>query len=91
MGVFEVRESFYLGTHDLLVLTGRIVEDPVRPGMTLFLPRTEAGEGRVPIAGLQVVEFATGPQLALTITMEAFDRVPGLDFADLHGQTLQVR
>ena len=91
MGTFRVDDTFYLGSHNLLVLTGSILSEPVLPRMTLFLPRTAEGEGRVPIAGVEHVQFPDGPRLAITVPLDAFTRVPGLEFADLHDQVLDVR
>lgn len=91
MGLFKVHKTFWLGSRDLVVMTGDIVENPVRQGMFLDVPIALRGPGRVPIHSLELVRFRGGnEELAITVEYTQFASAPLLELSDLEGRLLEV-
>ncbi len=89
-GWFAVKKAFYHTTFDLVVLTGTIIQHPVRAGMWIDFPGDVGGPGRVPIASVEWVELRTGRELAVTVQ---FKEIAGSAFTPgvLEGHELEVR
>lgn len=91
MGRFYCHRAYWLMTRDLLVLSGKILEGPVEPGMAIDLPRSIRGPGFVPIHSVQEVTFEDRPpELGVVIQWHHLDAAPMMEPSHLEGRTLQV-
>ncbi len=89
--MFKVKKSFYLGSRDLLVLTGDVLQHPVQPGMFIDLPRELRGPGRVPIHTVEFVSFADNrDELCVTIQYHHLATAPLMEFSAVEGHVLEV-
>ena len=89
MGFVQVHKAYWMPRTDVLVLTGQLVGQ-VEPGMLVDLPREVNGPGPVPIRSVELVEFATGTMLAITVDHEELEVAPLMEYRDLEGRLLEV-
>ena len=91
MSLFKVKKSFYLGSRDLVVLTGEVLRHPVQPGMFIDLPRGLRGPGRVPIHSVEFVRFANDVEdLCVTFQYHHLATAPLMELSSLEGCALEV-
>lgn len=91
MSLFKVKRSFYLGSRDLVVLTGDVLRHPVQPGMFIDLPRDLRGPGRVPIHSVEFVKFANNvDELAVTFLYHHLATAPLMELSAVEGHVLEV-
>jgi len=92
MAAFYVEKTFYLAAQDALLLAGHMVSGRLGPDMAVDLPHEIKGPGWVPIGGTQTVPFADGRNLlCLILDYQLLTGCPFMEFADLHGKTLDLR
>ncbi|MFT4622907.1 MAG: hypothetical protein ACI8PZ_001563 [Myxococcota bacterium] len=89
-GLFKVESAYFHPGYDLVVLTGEVLQHPVRAGLHVDLPREAGGPGWVPIASLEFVRFPLGERLALTVSYTSIRHTP-LEPTSLEGRELEVR
>lgn len=91
MGRFYCDRAYWLMTRDLLVLTGRVMEGPVEPGMLVDLPASIRGPGPTPIHSVQEVTFDDRPpELGVVIEMHHLDKAPMMEPSHLEKRELKV-
>ncbi len=91
MGRYYCERAYWLMTRDLLVLTGKILEPRVEPGMLIDLPKSIRGPGPTPIHSIQEVTFEDRPpELGVVIEMHHLDKAPLMEPSDLQGRVLTV-
>jgi hypothetical protein len=91
MGRFYCHKAYWLMHRDLLVLTGKILEEPVQPGTPIDLPKSIRGPGLVPIHSVQEVTFDDRPpELGVVIEMRHLDAAPMMEPSHLEGRTLET-
>ncbi|MCB9679446.1 MAG: hypothetical protein H6737_30355 [Alphaproteobacteria bacterium] len=91
MGRFYCARAYWLMHRDLLVLTGKILEEPVQPGTAIDLPKSIRGPGLVPIHSVQEVTFDDRPpELGVVIEMRHLDAAPMMEPSHLEGRELKT-
>ena len=91
MASLSVQKVYYVPHRDLLVLSGRIEGRAPQPGWSIDLPVAVRGPGWVPIADVQVVDFADGARTCVILDYQVLESAPLMEFSDLEGATLDFR
>lgn len=91
MASFLVQKVYWVAHRDQVVLAGAPGETLPRPGQAIDLPRDVKGPGWVPIADVQVVEFADGPRPCVILDYGVLEGAPLMEFSDLEELALEVR
>ncbi len=91
MGLYRVKQAFFHGKRDLLVLTGSILEGHVGAGMRIDLPRTLRGPGPVPVHTVEPVVYANGAKdLAVTVQFHWLESAPLFEPSFVEGRIVDV-
>lgn len=91
MGRFAVERSFYLPNRDLMVLTGALLNGDMEPGDRVELPTRLGGPGLVPIAAVEMVQFADGREVpAICVELKWIEGVPTFEPVTLEGEILGI-
>ena len=88
---FYCERAYWLMTRDLIVLTGKILEGPILPGMSIEFPTSIRGPGFVPIHSIQEVTFEDrGPELGIVIEYRHIESAPLMEPSHLEKRVLKV-